>query len=52
MLKQILTVPYEKEVTEAVMSNGSKRKFDDSTNEESKKPKTDISSVRDVFVEI
>eukprot|EP00092_Neocalanus_flemingeri_P003100 GFUD01003312.1.p1 GENE.GFUD01003312.1~~GFUD01003312.1.p1 ORF type:complete len:1263 (-),score=415.62 GFUD01003312.1:210-3998(-) len=58
MLKEVLTVPYEKEVIETPMdttsseSISSKRKLDNSTNGDSKKPKTDIGSTRNVFVEV
>ena len=60
MLKQILTVPYEKEIIETPSADepdasevGAKRKFDNSTNGENKKPKTDpIGSTRNVFVEV
>jgi len=62
MLKQILTVPYEKEIIETPMSDeadtseiGSKRKNDNSTNGENKKTKTELpvtGSTRNVFVEV
>lgn len=60
MLKQILTVPYEKEVIETPTADkqdasevGAKRKSDNSTNGENKKPKTDpVGSTRNVFVEV
>jgi len=55
MLKQILTVPYEKEVIESPVTAdiGSKRKTDNSTNGENKKAKIEITgSTRNVFVEV